>query len=155
MHRITKRIPLPSQVRSNPCCIFRVTLPVSPVRSVPPHLPNPSPIRSPKMLLTMSLLFKLSVTESTPSTFTPLCHSSIPQAAPSSPSISFDMSILWPTAFAYTSQELTRLSIDESPSSESSSIITSSSLLPTLMPTAILSLSVFASSLLPSQFSRA
>jgi hypothetical protein len=61
--------------------------------------------------------------------------------------ISFDTSILRPTASAYISQELSRLStIDESPSSESPSVIPSSSSSPSLTPTAIVSVSVSASS---------
>src|SRR6202789_1703472 len=60
--------------------------------------------------------------------------------------ISFDTSILRPTASAYTSQEPSRLStIDESPSSESPSIIPPSSSSPSLTPTAIVSVSVSAS----------
>ena len=65
---------------------------------------------------------------------------------PESQDISFDTSILWSTASAYTvtSQEPSLLNtIDESPSNESPSIITSPSS-PSLMPTAIVSVSVSA-----------
>ena len=66
---------------------------------------------------------------------------------PEPQNISFDTSTLWSTASACTSQESSRLStIGESLSSDSPSIISSSSLSPSLTPTTIASVSVPASS---------
>jgi hypothetical protein len=154
-----------SRVRNKPfCCIFRVTSHFCKIR--PTSLARTFPVCSLETLPTTSLLS--SVTELTPSTLTrappsPSIHSSlwaletddtykssILAASPSVQSISFpepqdisfDTSILRPTASGYTSQEPSRLStITESCSSESPSIISSSPLSPSLTLTAIVSVS--------------
>jgi hypothetical protein len=71
------RIPLPESIASR--SVVSYELPVTSVRSVPPPLPGPSPVRLPETLL-------MSVTESTPSSLTPSSHPANPRAPPS-PSI--------------------------------------------------------------------
>ncbi|KAH9968144.1 hypothetical protein BC827DRAFT_474712 [Russula dissimulans] len=108
-------------------------------RASPPRVPSSPSIRESLWATETDDTYESSILRASPSV------QSI--AFPEGPDISFDTSFLRPTASAYTSQEPSRLStIDESPSSESPSIIYSSSSSTSLTPTVSVSPSVTSSS---------